>query len=58
MNTPGFKEDHISQIPALQMPANYLNLAEAFLLPGLMINLRMHHKATIFVEQNDKIIPL
>jgi hypothetical protein len=43
MNTPSFKEDHISQIPALQMLANL----------GCMylINQKLYDKANTFIVQ-------
>ncbi len=44
MDTPSFKEDHISQIPALQMLVNlgFMNL----------INQILHNKPTDFIVQN------
>ena len=47
MDTPSFKEDHISQIPALQMLVNfgYMNL----------INQNMHNKPYGFIVQKVKI---
>lgn len=43
MDTPSFKEDHISQIPALQMLVNlgYMNV----------INQNLHNKVACFIEQ-------
>jgi hypothetical protein len=38
MDTPSFKEDHISQIPALQMLVN-------------LINLNLHNKPDDFIVQ-------
>ena len=46
MDTPSFKEDHISQIPALQMLVNlvFMNL----------INQNLHNKPDDFIVQNRK----
>lgn len=58
METPGFKEDNISEIPALQMLINlgctYLKPAEAELYQNLITNLKIHDKANAFIAQNDK----
>jgi len=47
MNVPSFKEDHISQIPALQMLVNLgcINL----------INQKLLNKANTFIVQNVNI---
>jgi type I restriction enzyme R subunit len=47
MDTPSFKEDHISQIPALQMLVNFgcRNL----------INQKLLNKANTFIVQNVNI---
>jgi hypothetical protein len=44
MDTPSFKEDHISQIPALQMLVNlgFMNL----------INQNLHNKVIVFIVKN------
>lgn len=42
MDTPGIKEDHISQIPALQM---LVNLGNTYL-----INQNLHNKPDDFIE--------
>ena len=59
METPSFKEDHISQIPALQMLMNlgytYLSPAEAGQFPGLLINSQMQDTAIPLILQNKKI---
>lgn len=47
MNTPSFKEDHISQIPALQM---LVNLGCMYL-----VNQNLHNKPNDSIEQKDKI---
>ncbi len=47
METPSFKEDHISQIPALQMLMNLGCLG--------LINQNLHNKAEDFIVQKDKI---
>ena len=43
MDTPSFKEDHISQIPALQM---FMNLGYAH-----VINQNQHNKVIDFIVQ-------
>lgn len=47
MTTPNFKEDHINQIPALQMLVNlgYTDL----------INQNLHNKTTYFIVQKRKV---
>ena len=47
MDTPSFKEDHISQIPALQMLVN-LNFM-------CLITQNLHNKAACFIMQMIKI---
>jgi hypothetical protein len=41
METPSFKEDHISQIPALQMLVNFGYMC--------LINQNLHNKANKFI---------
>jgi hypothetical protein len=43
MNTTSFKEDHISQIPALQMLMNFGSMN--------LINQKLHNKANTFIVQ-------
>jgi len=50
MDTPGFKEDHISQIPALQMLVN-LGCID-------LINQNLHNKVTCYIVQKHIIIGL
>jgi hypothetical protein len=44
MDTPSFKEDHISQIPALQMRVNLGCMC--------LINQNLHNKPEDFIVQN------
>lgn len=59
METLSFKEEHISQIPALQMLVNlactYLSPVEAEQYQNLIINVKMHDNANVFIAQDDKI---
>ncbi len=46
MDTPSFKEDHISQIPALHMLVNFGCIG--------LINQNLHNKAGNYIVQKDK----
>jgi len=50
METPSFKEDHISQIPALQMLVNLNSMT--------LINQNLHNTAACFIVQKQIIIGL
>lgn len=47
MDTPSFKEDHISQIPALQM---LVNLGYTYLSPAQAERLRGGRRSNILLE--------